>query len=303
MHQKLFFGAELEGILRLQQGVVSAQQLELGGFSLRAMRRLREERVFFLSERGIYCRDPELSWEQRCWVGLLLGGPDAVISGLAAAHLDGWYKREPAQIDVYSSVLRRPQDPRLVLHRGSRLGRGEPTRTRPEVAIIDAAGGLGSDDLIGLVADAIYARRTTTTRLQAELANFPKAKNRTLLRELTGDVTLGVMSGLERRYLYDVERAHGLPRGKRQVRGKGGLVDVAYEVGLLVELDGQLGHTGRDVAKDRARDRRHLLAGRPTVRYGWPDIEGAPCQTAWQIGELLVRLGWTERPHHCRRCA
>ena len=67
----------------------------------------------------------------------------------------------------------------------------------------------------------------------------------------------GALSPLERRYLRDVERAHGLPRAGRQlpdlVDGARVTRDVEYAAQATdVELDGRLGH-------EAAEDRRDYL--------------------------------------------
>ena len=87
------------------------------------------------------------------------------------------------------------------------------------------------------------------------------------------------MSVLERGYLRRVERAHGLLGGRRQLRTRtaAGVFyrDVEYPAfGLVVELDGRLGH---ELARDRWRDMEcDLVAAtgrRTTVRLSWWQVE------------------------------
>ena len=110
---------------------------------------------------------------------------------------------------------------------------------------------------------------------------------------------------LERGYLRRVERSHGLPRGSRQVREAtvAGVVyrDVVYEEqGIVVELDGRVGH---DMSRDRWRDmQRDLVAagsGLLTLRIGWWQVERQPCETAAQVAEVLRLRGW---PGHAQSC-
>ncbi|MGL4831331.1 MAG: type IV toxin-antitoxin system AbiEi family antitoxin domain-containing protein [Propionibacteriaceae bacterium] len=304
MQSKRVISPALQELIRLQQGVVSAGQLLGAGLTRSSIRRLRCEGIFHRHADGIYSLDQELRWVQRCWLGVLMGGDLAVISGLAAAHVDGWYRPEPDVIDVFTTRQLISPSPSLSFVRGTRLGRGEPCRTRPEVAIIDAARGLRPEELLGLIADATFARRTTPERIRYELENFPRATNRAFIRELIGDVKSGIMSVLEGRYAYDVEQAHGLPRGLRQQKTvTGHPSDVVYEQGLIVEIDGKLGHTGRDVSRDRQLDRRNLLSGRATLRYGFAEVTYQPCVVASEVAEILIRLGWAGEPRRCRRCA
>ena len=78
------------------------------------------------------------------------------------------------------------------------------------------------------------------------------------------DVAEGAQSPLELTYLRDVERAHGLPTGSRQVRVAGRRViwvDVDYEeYSTRVELDGRLGHQGEGRFRDRRRDNGAVMA-------------------------------------------
>ncbi|MGL4832407.1 MAG: hypothetical protein ACRCWS_07550 [Propionibacteriaceae bacterium] len=154
-----------------------------------------------------------------------------------------------------------------------------------------------------LLSNALHRRKTTPRRMLAELELYPRTRQRRLLRELLGDVSLGIDSTLEAHFFRDGEQAHGLPRAHRQVRtGKGRRLDVLYDCGLIIELDGQLGHTGADVAKDRQRDNDHLLQGALTLRYGWTEILSDPCRVAAEISALLHTLGWADEPHSCSRC-
>jgi hypothetical protein len=95
------------------------------------------------------------------------------------------------------------------------------------------------------------------------------------MQTILGDVASGAYSVLERRYLTDVERPHGLPTGMRQRRVSMGRTvayrDVEY-LGLrtLVELDGGLGHESpRDRWADLDRDVDAAVAGDLTLRVGW----------------------------------
>lgn len=120
---------------------------------------------------------------------------------------------------------------------------------------------------------------------------------------LLTEVEAGAESELELRYLHDVERPHGLPCGVRQRRSRSGkeVRDVLYEdYGTIVELDGAV-HALRRL-RDMHRDNGALMAGLVSLRYGWPDVTGSPCQVAWQIAALLVARGWGGLPTRCAQC-
>jgi hypothetical protein len=114
-----------------------------------------------------------------------------------------------------------------------------------------------------------------------------------------------VASPLELRYARDVERAHGLPPGlrnrpERGPQGKTRYHDVRYpEFGTVVELDGREAHPGDEAFRDLYRDNVLAAAGDQVLRYGWRDVTCRTCASAFQVGTLLARRGWTG---HLRKC-
>ncbi|WP_156223758.1 hypothetical protein [Pseudactinotalea suaedae] len=103
----------------------------------------------------------------------------------------------------------------------------------------------------------------------------------------------GARSPLERRYLRDVERAHGLPSARRQVARRRSEVDVLYvEQRLLVELDGRVGHAGSGKFRDMRRDNRAVVDSLATLRCGCADVSGDPCGVAQQVAAVLQVRGW-----------
>ena len=118
----------------------------------------------------------------------------------------------------------------------------------------------------------------------------------------------GIHSALEYRYLRDVERAHGLPRSRHQVRvvidGKIVYRDVYYDkYRAAVELDGRLAHPDDERWRDSRRDNQAGAQGVQTSRYGWRDVYGNPGQTALLQARILRRRGWQGSPRPCSaRC-
>jgi very-short-patch-repair endonuclease len=106
----------------------------------------------------------------------------------------------------------------------------------------------------------------------------------------------GAESAMEIRYLRDVERPHGLPRGRRQRPAPGGgreRHDIGYEEQqVLVELDGRVGHAGFEAQqRDGRRDRRGATQGWLTIRAYWPDVAETPCELAVDVANVLVSRG------------
>ncbi len=111
------------------------------------------------------------------------------------------------------------------------------------------------------------------------------------------DVAQGSCSVLEHAFLLRVERAHGLPRARRQtvelVSGGGRVYrDVDYGR-LLVELDGRLHHDSAE-ARDRdfERDLDAAMLGQETVRLSWGQVFQRPCSTAAKLARILRQRGW-----------
>jgi very-short-patch-repair endonuclease len=119
------------------------------------------------------------------------------------------------------------------------------------------------------------------------------------------DAGTGCHSVLERRYLHDVERAHCLPRGRRQAVRKTDAgtryEDVRYDkYATILELDGRSTHPEERRRHDQRRDNEAAASGLRVLRYGWADIEH-PCATALQTARALRAGGWPGQPVGCRR--
>ena len=161
------------------------------------------------------------------------------------------------------------------------------------------------EDVVGWVTAAVQRRRTTPVRLRRALESRERTPHRLLLQALLAEVAAGAESPIEVLYLRDVERAHGLPDGRRQqpTGRRRGWRDVLYlAYGVVVELDGRLGHEGLGRFRDMDRDNVALLDGLATLRFGTSDLAGRPCAVAHQVGRLLQLRGWNGQPSRCRRC-
>jgi len=301
-------------LMRRQDGVVSrGQVLERGGNDddiARLIRRRERARLF----EGVYVEHTgPPSWCQRAWAATLLHSPAALDAGSALA---AWGAAERADtIELAVCASRRVTDPAGVRTRRTRAWERvtqlnlSPPRVRLETAaLIAASRSVGDDAAVALLGDLVQQRRTTATRLQAELAVLTSLPRRRLLTEVLGDVEQGAWSALERRYLRSVERAHGLPRGRRQLRVVQGkrtvLRDVAYPgQHTVVELDGRLGHVlWRDRWTDLDRDLHSVVEGSITLRVGWAQVL-QPCRVADAMSAILVVRGWDGRPVRCgERC-
>lgn len=98
------------------------------------------------------------------------------------------------------------------------------------------------------------------------------------------------------------QRAQGQQtQGQRTQGQQTQLVDVRYRrLRTRVELDGRLGHEeARARWRDYARDNAGVVAGDVTLRYGFADVAGRPCEVAGQVADTLRARGWSGHPRRC----
>lgn len=155
------------------------------------------------------------------------------------------------------------------------------------------------------VTRACQRRLTTPRRLADRLDQRPRLPGRGLIREMVADAGAGATSNLEHRALRQVFRAHGLPPAQWQHRtaSHDRIADVAFvQYGVLVELDGRVGHVEEGAFRDMRRDNDHTLDGWVTLRFGWADVAANPCAVAAQIARVLTARGWRDDLAVCPLC-
>lgn len=300
MHARQRPSPDLLRLLDAQSGCVSTEQARALGLSRGAGARLVAEGWWTHTAWGMYVRGDQ-GFETLAWAGLVLAGPGAVIGGGAALHLHG-LADVPVTVDVWSPRQMKRGDSRWRFRRGLRVGRGEPSRLSIEAAVVDLSGELSEGDLLVLLGRAVGSGRTTRQRLCREVEGRPTVARRPLLIEVLAGDLRGVDSPMERRYVRDVERPHGLPRSLRQVQLAGGRVDGYLEqYGLITEIDGFEVHRLRR-RRDNERDALHAASGLLTLRFDSSEVVGDPCGVALRVARVLSARGWPGPFRHCRRC-
>ena len=252
----------------------------------------------------------------RTWAALLHAGEGSVVSHQSAALEQGLCEAEPAAIHVTVEARHRVSArPGIVLHRSRRLAAARhPARSLPQTRVEETVLDLvdvsrGVDEVVGWLTGASQRRLTTPRLLRDAAAARTRLRHRRLVTEVLTDVDDGVASPLERRYARDVERRHGLPRGRRGVSvvigGRRRYRDVEYtEFTTNVELEGLAYHPDDRAAHDDRRDNEMVLRGAAVLRYGWSPVVGHPCATALEVATVLAGRGWRGRPRACRaQCA
>lgn len=294
-----------------QSGLLTRAQARASGLTERAIDWRLSSGRWTVLHPGVYLTAPGRDdWEMRAVAALLHAGTGAVLSGRSAGHVWGLVRAEPAPIEVsvpWTRIVRPPSG--VVVTRGRHVtDRTHPTewphRTNAPHTVWDLAAKRDLDSTVTLAAKAIDLGIATTDALRLALADRPRQRHRAVLTEILAKVDEGAESPAEVRYLRDVERAHGLPRGTVQSpTGDGRRRDVEYEdLGVVVEIDGRLNHDGWQARKrDGRRDRKALASGRLTVRAYWTDLVPDACDLAADVGTILRERGWLGGPSPCRR--
>jgi hypothetical protein len=291
-------------LLERQAGVLSRQQALAAGLALTVIdNRLRSGRWQRL-QHGVYATFTGTPTRAAVlWAALLRAGPAAALSHRTAAELHGLASEQSPLIHIMLPMTQRNAPIRgVALHHSRAFIRdihpiGSPPRTSVEDTALDLTQTAASfDDAFGWLCRAVGRRLTTPDRLRAALAARSRVRWRAELSAALGDVTAGVHSPLELRYVTKVERAHGLPPARRQacvlVGGKRRYLDNLYEgAQLAVELDGQAAHPPEQRWADSRRDNEIAGLGILTLHYSWHDVDGGSCVTAGQVGALLLMRG------------
>jgi hypothetical protein len=298
--------------VRDQDGVVTRQQLLAHGVT---HARIRAQLVAGRWRRlspGVYATfTGPLPDRARVWAAVLRAGPGAVAGPATSLWLAGLAERAPAVPDVLIPEHRRVRGAagaRVVRRRGLAAmvhPSSQPPRLRVEEAVLDRCGAYRrAAPVVDLVLRAVQRGLTTADRLTSCLRARPGHRWRGLLLELCADVTVGVRSALERRWLHDVARPHRLPAAvlnhpdasgsRRRYRD---LEFLGWP--LVVELDGRESHPDAERFRDRQRDNSVTVSGRRTLRYGRHELAEDPCGVAAEVVAVLRTLGWTGAAAPC----
>ena len=303
--------ARLLKLVQWQAGAISRQQLLDAGLSARAITRRLERGRWQQIYRGVYAAfNGPPSRDTWLWAAVLRAGPGAVLSYHTAAELHGLVDAPAEAIFVTVPSTRRIRTPGIVVRMSGRVAEArqsgrEPPRTSVEETVLDLVElALTFDDACGWITRACGRRLTTEEKLRAAMAVRKKMHWRAKLDDVLAAAGDGIHSVLEYRYLRDVERAHGLPPSRHQVRvvidGRRAYRDAYYEeYRLAVELDGRLAHPDEERWRDSQRDNKAGAQGIQTTRYGWRDVYGHACETAVLQARILRRRGWSGTPRPC----
>ena len=312
-------GRSWTALLSVQRGIVDRNQALQAGLSRWQIEHRLASGAWQRVYPGVYATfSGPLAREARLWAAVRRAGPGAMLSHETAAEVHGIIDK-PASGDIHVTVplSRRPAQHRptrgIVIHRSSQsraqlVGPFNLPRTRVEDTVLDLAAAAATfDRAYDWIVRSVSRKLVTVGGLRAALAGRRRIRWRVWLRDALADAEGGVYSSLERRYVRDVERAHGLPRSQHQVRrqfdGKVQYRDNWYaDYRVVVEVDGPAYHQNERVQLDKDRDNVNLaLDDVKTHRFGPVGVTERACATAALVVATLQRNGWQGSPRPCRR--
>jgi very-short-patch-repair endonuclease len=302
--------------LEAQAAAIARRQGQDMGVDPETMRtRVRSGRWQRL-QRGVYAAfsgDP--ARETVLWAALLRAGPGAVLSHQTAAERHGLIDEPSPVITITVPASRHPAQvkiPGVAIHRSDAILRTRhpamlPPCTRVEDTVLDLIQSAPTfDDAYAWICRAVGRRRTTADRIRQALDARKKMRWRRELVVALGDVSEGALSLLEYRYVHRVERPHGLPSARRQVRisqrtGNRYLDNLYEQFRVGVEIDGTAAHPADEQWRDKRRDNANAVLGIVTLRFGLLDLGDRRCQTAADVAAVLRMRGWTGDARPCTR--
>jgi len=158
--------------------------------------------------------------------------------------------------------------------------------------------------------DLIGTGRVGPHSVRRRMRERPPLRYRKALDEAVRLIAGGVQSVLEERFAVDVEQAHRIPAGRRQmpveVDGRTLYEDVVYDgagAALTVRLDGRSHLQPETALRDRRRDNAAELAGRARLVFGWAEVSSSPCLVAAELLAVLRRFRPDVPGDRCSRCS
>jgi len=297
-------------LLADQAGVVARRQVLALGASPHDLRRWVRRRELTPLHPGTFVDHTGApTWLQRAWAGVLYAWPAVLCEESVLRVVEGPGRRSGDLIHVAVDLGRRVRrQPGLIVHRTAHLDQRAqwqlaPPRVRYEEAVLDlAARARGDLAAVGVVTGACGSRCTTALRLLDALARRDRLPRRRFLRDVLTDVHAGTCS-----VLYELARARRAPSRRERVALRCATLPrrigpraTLPRSGLVIELDGRMAHSStaqRD--RDLDRDLDAAVHGELTIRLGYGQVFGRPCQTAVRVAQLLRQRGWPDRPHPC----
>jgi predicted transcriptional regulator of viral defense system len=296
--------------------VFSRTEAKESGVSYPTVRRRLKTGKWRRIDRGVYATfTGPLTREARLWAIAGRAGKDAMFSHETAAELHGISDKPSSTIHVTVPHSRRLAQktpwPGIQIHRSDQSAAESPNtlklpRTTVADTVLDVVATAKTLDYgYSIISRALWKHKVTAEALLERLETRTRYARRAWFRDAVADASDGAHFPLERLYLREVERRHGLPKAHRQALGRlpsgKQYKDNLYEdYKVCVELDGAAYHSNEQALADRRRDNQNLAADDVrTFRFGFVDVTVRPCECAEIVVAGLRRGGWTGTPRSC----
>lgn len=243
-----------------------------------------------------------LSPDQRLWLGVLHGGPSAMVGGLSAAARHGLERWDCHEITIFvGNPMSFEPLPGFRFFRTRRpfkvlVGQGElPVCQLEPAVLLFAAHEPHLRTALGAVTATVQQRLTTAEKLTVWLDQLTPLRRARHVRELLGDVRGGAHSMAE----VDLRKAcreYGVrpPRSQRprtDSRGRRRYTDAEWLLPdrrtLVLEVDGSFHDDVVQATLDRRRNRQLTSTTRIVVQCSAWEIRHEP----WEVMQDLIALG------------
>jgi hypothetical protein len=273
---------------------VTRRELLDAGVSDRQITRRVQSGSLIVEYPGVYLvghhpRTPE----SRYMAAVKACGPDALLSGLAAAWLWALIRGAAPKPEVTAPTERRiagvTTHRRRIDPKDRTMRHGIPITSVP-ATLIAVSSLLSFDELAKAVHEADVKHAVTRETIERALERHPKAKQRARLQAITaGDAPI-LLSRLEQLFLKRL-RQNRLPLPETNCPHGASYVDCRWPLHrLTVELDSYRFHRTRHAWEhDRQRERDARARGDEFRRYTWRDVVEDSAPT---VAELAGLLGW-----------
>lgn len=279
-------------------GSTTTSQLLKLGYTARQIQSSCNRGLLTRLHRGVYAVGRSGgSFAQRCFAAALAVGADAAVSHMAAASLQGFWKRSPVNT-VSITCGHRSVVPGIDVHeRGDWIPcadiirRGGMPFTTAAALTIDLGAVLSPFQLTNVVKEAAFQGAFDPVAFEREAERFRgrtgiSVARRAVASYISGNA--GTRSALEDRLIRLIETlrlplpdAAGVPIGPHEV-------DLLWsERRLIIEVDGPGHRQPNSRRKDPARDADLSEAGFKVVRFTNYRIDGDPFTVAHDLARLL----------------
>jgi very-short-patch-repair endonuclease len=301
VHEKL---KALAAATAENDGVIGrTDALALGATSVQLHRWITSGRLDAIGPRALVFPGGVATFRRQLRATLVNAGADAVASHRSAAYLlefEGFAECDP-EVTVPAAQRGRLGGPGVV-HSTAKLKRADRTEvdgfpsTTAARTIIDLAAVCERDELENVIDSAVRKGQVSADYLRRRLKTLRHRGRDGVIMLDTLLVDSGGTNKLERRFLQMCREA-GLPRPKCQVVAKNGVqrigrVDFDFRpLMLVVEVEGQIGHSSPRQRQVDARRRRELAAAEiGLIVFTYEDVFDRPDQTAADLAAALAQV-------------